>query len=335
MKEVHRDVLAVEGAKTLLWVGGRLFDIAKGWQSIPLDGSEGSSIFTGYGDQFDAAVVAPQGDVVALLASTGTKGLLLASDARFLREINRSYYHADAYRYPLALFTLPDGRTGLVHCPEEYNRLEVEDAVTGERRTVGADRTPTDFFHSRLAVSPSGRYLLSAGWVWHPWGCIAVYDLHQALADPTVLDSDGNDLNRLVQPEVAGACFVDDDVVLSTAEDDPDPESELDPDELAPLMLARWSTSTKSFIWRTQLELAAGDLVPIAGHVLALNSHPRLFDATTGELVAEWPDISTDSAESSIVWSRSFAGPARVAVDQTTPRFAVTDGERITVIHLE
>ena len=50
-----------------------------------------------------------------------------------------------------------------VHCPREYNRLEVEVAATGERLTPEVDRRPQDFFHSRLAVSPDGLRLLSAG----------------------------------------------------------------------------------------------------------------------------------------------------------------------------
>jgi hypothetical protein len=32
----------------------------------------------------------------------------------------------------------------------------------------GRDRDPGDFFHSRLAASPDGSFLLSTGWVWHP-----------------------------------------------------------------------------------------------------------------------------------------------------------------------
>lgn len=333
VREIHRDVIAVADAKALVWVGGRLYDVAAGWRPVPLDGSSGSSRFSGYGDQFDAATVSPRGDVVALMGSTGTKGVLLASNGRLIREVNRSYYHADAYRYPLVLCTLPDGRTGLVHCPESYNRLEVEVAVTGERLTAGTDRKPSDFFHSRLAVSPNGRYLLSAGWVWHPWGCLAVYDLHRALTEPTTLDSLGDafDLRGLMQAEVAGACFLDDDIVISTSPEPNDPEG---PEDLAPNMLARWSATTRTFTWRRQLDLTAGDVVPVAGNVLALHDHPRLYDAASGELIAEWPDISTGHADSSIVWSRSFSGPARVAVDQTNQRFAVTDGERITIIHL-
>jgi len=116
------------------------------------------------------------------------------------REVNRSFYHAEAYRYPLALFCLPDGRTGLVQCPAHYNRLEIEEAATGELLTGSGTRAPADVFHSRLAVSDSGRYLLSAGWIWHPWSCLMVHDLAGALADPTRLDSYGDvfDLRGLI-----------------------------------------------------------------------------------------------------------------------------------------
>jgi hypothetical protein len=327
-------VIEVAGATTLVWIQDQLYDVAAGWHSIPLDGSAGSRRHSRFsGGQFDAVTVSPSGDVVAMVTSTGTKGLLVTPDCRLIREIDRSHYHADAYRYPLALCTLPDGRTGLVHCPERYNRLEVEVAATGERLTAGTDRDPEDFFHSRLAVSPDGRYLLSAGWVWQPYGCLETYDLHQALTDPTSLDGRGNvfGLRGLVQAEVAGACFVGDDVVISTSAEPNDPE---DADDLAPVMLARWSAATKTFAWRRQLGETAGDLVPVAGDILALYDHPRLYDAANGDLIAEWPDIATGHADSSIVWARSFSGPARVAVDHTGQRIAVTDGERVTVLHL-
>ena len=40
----------------------------------------------------------------------------------------------------------------------------------------------------RLAVSSTGRYLLSAGWLWHPWGVLDVWDLEAALHNAAVLD---------------------------------------------------------------------------------------------------------------------------------------------------
>ncbi len=326
-------MIAAAGAKALVWVQDTLYDVAAGWRSFPLDGASGSSRFSGYGGHFDAAAVSPLGDVVALIASSGTKALLLTSDGRPIREVNRSYYKAEAYRYPLVLFTLPSGRTGLAHCPDDYNRLEIEDAETSERLTAGADRKPVDFFHSRLAVSPDGRYLLSAGWVWHPWGCLAVYDLPRALAEPTTLDSFGGvfDLRGLVQAEVAGACFVGEDIAISTSAEPNEPDG---PEDLAPDMLALWSPATRTFTWRRQLDLTAGDLVPMAGNILALHGHPRLYAAATGDLIGEWPDLATGHADSAIVWDKTFSGPARVAVDQTNNRFAITDGDRITVIHL-
>ncbi|MEV0678862.1 hypothetical protein AB0I60_20325 [Actinosynnema sp. NPDC050436] len=333
MQEIHRDVIAVAGAKALVWVQGRLYDVANGWQPVPPHGRTAQVKRGRYGPQFDAAVPSPGGDVVALVASTGTKGLLFGTDGELIREIDRSYYHAGTHRYPVALCTLPNGRTGLVHCPEAYNRLEVEDALTGERLTAAAGRTPVDFFHSRLAVSPSGRYLLSAGWVWQPYGCLAVLDLHRALSDPAALDTggDADTPGWRVRAEVAGACFLGDDVVLSTSPEPNDPEG---PEELPHNALARWSSTARTFTWRVRLDTTAGDLVPFAGHVLALCDHPRLFDGNTGELLAEWPDLDTGEAVSAIVGKRAFSGPARVAVDQEALRFAVTDGDRVTVVQL-
>lgn len=60
-------------------------------------------------------------------------------------------------------------------------------------------------FHSRLAVSHSSRYLLSAGWLWQPWSCVMVYDLIAALDNPARLDSCGDafDMRGLIGAEIA------------------------------------------------------------------------------------------------------------------------------------
>jgi hypothetical protein len=337
MRGVHetgRVELPAAGARALAWVGGQLFDVAAGWTHHPLDGSAATRRYSGYGPGLDAASVAPNGDVVALVQSTGTKGLLFDADTRLIREVDRSIYHAEAYRYPIALFTLPSGRTAIVHCPKAYNRLEIEDARTGELLTGGVARDAQDYFHSRLGVSSSGRYLLSAGWLWQPWGCVVVYDLERALADARVLDPVRGgvfDMRGLVGAEISGACFSADDVVVSTSPEPNEPEG---PDDLAPNMLARWSTGERRFLWRRHLRQTAGDLLAFGDGVLSLHRHPRLYDAATGELVTEWPDLDTGRADSSIVWKRAFSGPARVAVDETNRRFAVTDGERIVVINM-
>ncbi len=309
-------------------------DVASGWCRFPVDGSETQRRRSPFGPDFDAVTVSPSGDLLALVTSTGTEGLILDTGTRrTVREISRSDYQAGAYRYPVALFTLPGGRTGLVHCPNCYNRLEVEDGVTGEPVGTVRMREPADFFHSRLAVSADGRQLLSAGWVWSPWSSLAVYDLASALADPSRLDGVGDiySMIGMISAEVSGACFVDGGVVVSTTDEPNDPDG---PDDLRPTVIARRSFDERRFLWVRQLVEPAGDLVALPAGILALHGHPRLYDADDGALLAEWPDLSTGTADSSIVWSRSFSGPTRVAVDAGRSRFAVTDGSRITVIGL-
>lgn len=109
-----------------------------------------------------------------------------------MRELHRSYYHAEEYDYPIALGTLPDGRDVLVHRPDHYDNPVVEDAATGERR------------------------VLSAGWEWHPFGQVWVFDLAAALAEAVELDGIG----RVSRPdgldgEVVAACWLDGDRVVS------------------------------------------------------------------------------------------------------------------------
>lgn len=335
MREISRVELSAPGARSLVWHDGVLVDVAAGWLSYPLDGSRPVRQYAGYGPGFDAAVVAPTADVVALVASTGTKALLLEPGGRIIRELNRGFYHAEAYRYPLAMFTLPDGRTGLVHCPEEYNRLDIEVARTGERLTAGQDREPGDFFHSRLAVSADGRLLLSAGWAWHPLSLTEIYDLSRALEQPCVLDvvfPRGDPWTEASGvTEISGACFAGRDMVIGTCAEEPDTD---EPGRLGPSMIARWSVEEQKFTWIQQLAQTAGDLLPVGNSMLALYQCPRLYDAGTGELQAEWADLDTGQADSSIVWDKAFSGPARIAIDEPGQRFAVTDGEKITVIQL-
>ncbi len=333
MREISRAELAAPGARSLVWHDGMLVNVAAGWTSYPLDGSKPTRRYSGYGPGFDAAVMAPGADVVALVASTGTKALLLEPGGRVIRELNRSFYHADAYRYPLALFTLPDGRTGLVHCPEEYNQLEIEVARTGERLTKGQERDLQDIFHSRLAVSPDGRHLLSAGWIWQPFDTAEIYDLSLALKQPRALDAFTLDdpWTQATRLEISGACFTGQDVVVSTTADEPDTD---EPGHLDGRMIARWSVEEQQFTWLRQLAQTAGDLLPLGNSILALYQHPRLYDAETGELQAEWADLDTGQADSSIVSDKAFSGPARIAIDEPGQRFAVTDAEKITIIQL-
>lgn len=146
----------------------------------------------------------------------GTEGVLLERE-RVVRELNRSDYQAPNYDYPLALGTLGDGREVVVHCPDEYNVLQIEDAASGERLTAGS-REPQDVFHSRLSLSPDGRYLLAVGWFWHPFGTAMVYDTALGLTDPGTLDGEGLlPAAAVMNGEVTAGCWLDADrLVLAT-----------------------------------------------------------------------------------------------------------------------
>lgn len=314
-------------AKTLVWYQGELYDVRAGWRPYPPDG-QARPRREPYGDRYDAAVISPLGDIVALTESTGTAGLLVSTeDGTPIREISRRRMNTAA-RYPIALCTLPDGRTGLVHCPDDFSRLEIEVAATGERLT-GGDRDPEYFVQSRLAVSAKGRYLLSAGGD-HDWQRIAVYDLHRALDDPTELDHNGSVLQTYgnATAEIAGACFVGDDVVVSTTDEQNEPEG---PEDLGPNMLARWSTAQRRYLWARQHNTSPGDLVAFGEDVLALNPHPAVYRGSDGELIVMLLSLSTGRANGAFAAHAPFTGPARVAVDAAQARFAVTDGERLTI----
>lgn len=98
------------------------------------------------------------GQYAFIYQKPGIKGLLL-KNGEILREINRSYYCADVYEYP-AIFVTLDNRTFLVHCSFKYCRLDFEDVETGQIITGSQDRDPSDFFHSRLEISPNDKYLI-------------------------------------------------------------------------------------------------------------------------------------------------------------------------------
>jgi hypothetical protein len=190
---------------------------------------------------FDRVLVSPSGHFEALYTVTGTKGLIAARNQE-VREVNRSYYCASAYEYPIALGRLADGREVLAHCPEGYNRLTLEVLADGTPLAAATDRAE-DVFQSRLSFSPDGRHLLSSGWIWHPVGVVQVYELETALDDPTHFDGGGVLPWIAVDSSVEAACWLSNGLLLVAT----DPEDEafgnegtgLHPGEVGGLVVGR------------------------------------------------------------------------------------------------
>lgn len=307
--------------RSLCWQRDELVDWAGGGTRFLLDGSTvRENRYFAY--RFDRAATSRDGKYAVIYEALGTKGLILQGD-RLVREINRSYYHAQVYEYPITLFDLPDGRVAVAHCPEAYNRLEFEEIESGERLTMRSGESP-DFFHSRLQISPDGAYLLSAGWVWHPLDLVAVYSVLEALKAPEVLDQPMSlDLPEELFGVHAGAFQEDCNLLLVGS-------NEL---EEAPPFAGRYNLKTKRIEAKCALAAVPGTVMPVGvNHFVGFYDHPRLFELSTGKIVQEWPDLETGKQDSSIMNGKEPVPP--LAMDPTGHRFAVADAKGITAIQL-
>lgn len=307
---VERQTISLPVTPTTIdWVGDRIVDRNNGEQYYPEYDAypPGRGMPRGVGYSFpgwlDGAVSSPDGRYTLLYTRRGTKGLLLRDGKDLIREVNRSYYCAESYEYPAAFFKVPDGRTFLVHCPNGYNRLDFEDVETGVIITNHSDRAPKVFFHSRLEISPAGRYLVSKGWFWHPWDIVVIYDISACLMDPLLLDeidqqvADGN-------VEVSTASSIDESRLLvgASAETPFDDER---PVLLPPGHIGIWDMQLREIIHKVQPEVETGNLIAVDdAFALDLYRYPKLINLRTGTI--EWgaEDIFSGEQRSAIVGSR-------------------------------
>lgn len=303
--------------QSLCWSGEALVDWVSGGIRHGLDGSTADPSVR-YGYRFDGAVMSQDGRYAVLYEKLGTKGLVL-KEGRLKRELSRSYYHADAYEYPIALLPLPSGRTLLAHCPDEYCRLELEDLETGERLTRRDGESP-DFFHSRLQFSRDGRYLLSAGWIWQPVDAAYVFDVARALERPESLDQ----LQELEAGdsflEVHSAAFGERDTLVLHCSDLDEGESRL----------AVYSLSERRFLSKAPLERPPGTLMVMDGYAVGFFEHPHLIELATGRVVEQWPELATGRQSSSII--RHLPSLPPLALDPAGRRFAVGTEKGIEVV---
>jgi hypothetical protein len=313
------------GVRSLVRDGPSLVDWADGGQRYFLDG-ETVPRSVRYAYPFDAAVSLPGSAFAVIYTKGGTKGLILR-DGEIQREINRSYYFADRYEYPIALFRLRSGREVLAHCPDEYCRLEIEDLATGEVLTRSTARKPSDFFHSRLAASADGLHLVSAGWLWHPVDEVRVFSVETSLEDPKHLDGKGIGIDAWA--EESSATFSLDGrltVALRIERDEDGNDKPLATNELRSFDLSR---PAQPVVARAPEKL--GTVMAVGtSHLLALYKHPRLIDARSGSVVKSWPHIFSGTQTTSI-FGQAADVPA-TALDGPGLRCAFADDTGITVL---
>ena len=325
MDEIRRiDFIQPGPVRSLAWVGDEVCDLAAGGTRFRLDGTlERATFFWGF--DFDTAVSGPAG-IAAVLKRRGTKALVWSGPDQ-VRQLNRDYYFADAFDYPLALFTGPQGQPLLAHCPDSYRTLQLEEAGSGRRLTARRTKSP-DFFHSRLAASPSGHWLASAGWAWHPFETVLLFEVGPALADPRRLD-------RTVRPplegEVAGIAWTVENHLLISSLEEPtadDPAGGYQPI----FKIGCFDPDSGQWCYRTDLPKVAGELLDLGDHrhVVAFDGYPRLLDARSGLALRTWPELPT-GARASCLFDRDRQP---LALDQGRARFAVANDSTVTIIEL-
>jgi hypothetical protein len=311
--------------ETLLWDDDELVDVTTGLRVLK-DGTA-SQRTTSAGYPFDRATGLRHRDVFWSVAYTNrqTKALLF-KDGKVHRELNRSFYFAHAYDYPIALAVGPSGSAIVIHCPSSFDTLEVEDAETGVK--LAARKTPDMEFHSRLAVSGDSRYLLDAGWFWHPlggaWLCELPRLLTQAEASPA-------GISFSFGAEIDSAAFLGSGhVVVSSAGEVIN--DTVPPSGLGPRKLGVWSIEKAE--WRSIVDLArpSGGLMPWRDWVIAFYECPTAIEIDSGQIVHQWDQIYSGKQIGSI--DLGDPPPPPMAFDSQFGRFAVQCPEGIAVVTL-
>jgi hypothetical protein len=189
-------------------------------------------------------------------------------------------------------------------------KTTAESSQRKQRRalTAFAERKPADFFHSRLVASPCGKRLLSAGWLWHPWGAVVCFDIARALADPYQLDRVDSlpYSGKVCLAEESSACWLDDDRIAVAASDESEDSEDSRDAGAGPLLLPRglaiYDLARCTCLRAFQLKEPAGTILAIGTHhVLSLYRHPKLIELSTGDVLHVWTELHSGLQDGSIV----------------------------------
>lgn len=254
----------------------------------------------------------------------GTNGLVLKA-GKVVREIHREEYCASAFEYPALVTSLPDGTQVLIHCPKEYGRIEIEEIESGKSLTQRETKTQ-DFFHSRFQLSPNGNTFISAGWVWHPFNYIQIYDIASILESPELLDVRQDILEYEVDYlEINSVAFLDNDTLVLSRQDD-----NSNVKGISKYAVARKHVLSFHLI---EDELEIGTLMAIGNNALSFYGHPKLINLNNGEILEEWPEVKSGVQESSII--HHHAPVPAIALDPNMRRFAIAEKEQIIVFSFQ
>ena len=247
-----------------------------------------------------------------------------------LRELNRSFNCAEAYDYPIAIGKIASGRAVVIHCPNEFDVLEMEDAETG--KVLDSLKSKDMEFHSRLNLSADGRFLIDAGWFWHPWCGAAVFEIaHSKGRTFRFRKKPSFSTAFSAQNEIDSVAFLGNtDLVVASASDYLGEEPE--PGSLKPKQLGVWSLTDHDWESKVNVSEPVGMLMPWKEWVVSFFDHPKLIEIATGKVVRRWDKIYSGKQLGAI--ELGDPPPPPIAIDPLCGRFAVADSKCVTIVCL-
>lgn len=323
---MKRHTIETYGLKTIDWFEDRVVDWNSAGTQYSINGQKKQLQKYHFGFVCDSSITSKNGEYVLIYQKLGTKGLLL-KNGELLREINRSYYQSSVYEFPAA-FLNHKNRTYLVHCPNEYCRLDIEDVETGEIITNDAERKPQDFFHSRLEVSPDNKFILSKGWYWHPWDGIELFNVEECIANHKLLDRGITPPN--VGTEINSASFINENKILICSSNE-EPMDEEEDEPIPPGHIGIWN------IKKNEIENVV-KVKGVYGNIFAINDmkcwglfeYPKIINLENGEIIDEEKEIFSGKQASSII--HHLDKLPKVAYDKKNKQIAIAFKDKIEIL---
>ena len=313
-----RQTIKTNYLQTIDWFNGNIIDWVSAGQQYSLDGTQKQLAKYHYAFSFDGSITSQDGQYVFIYKRLGTKGILL-KNGEMIREINRTYYHAETYEFP-AVFITFDNKTYLVHCPINYCQLDFENVETGEIVTNIPGRQPSDIFHSRFSISPDNKYLMVCGWAWHPVDTVELFDIAECFKNPLLLDK--SFLYPDFGTEINSASFIDNERILIASTD----EEPFD-DEVPPILpqkhIAIWNFTTNELSKPVKIDGEFGNLIAINDkQAWDMFKFPKIINIQTGKIESKLEEINSGLQTSSIMYGDIEKSP-QICFDRQTSQIAI------------
>lgn len=327
---MNRQTIQANNLQTMSWLNDRIIDWANaGRLFFSQNGQIEKMGVYNFAFPFDSSVISDNGIYSVIYQKLGTKGLLL-KNGNPLREINRSYYCANVYEYPVTFATAKNEKTYLIHCPNKYCQIDFEDVESGEIITKHPDRKPSDFFHSRFEVSSDNKTLLSKGWMWHPYDFVEIFDIEECIENPLLLDN--SKLSPEVDAAICTASFINNTSILIGSPNDSEPFNHDPSDKLKNGQIAIWDISTNAVSKPITPQFTVGGYLIAIDETYAweLYDFPKIINYRTGVVEDKIEDIFSGNQISSI--AHHLTDLPKISVNQTTKQVAIYNKDVIEIL---